>query len=165
MVRIINQFESDSAATSGEETKRMEDSEEVFYQAFGFSLPPKGRRSVLSSKAELSLTIQEVSQLQKASLLQIPAFDEPYFRLRKRDFGVAIIETLLIPGIFLLMAFVIHGKAAAAENLSLSLLATTGVLYLCGFSLFYYLFQQKIRPFFTLRRTGLKFGERFPAKL
>lgn len=165
MAHIINQcIEKDSAVWTNEETKLMQDSEKAFFKAFGFSLPPKERRSVLSTKAELSLTIQEVSQLHKSGLLHCPAFKEPYLRLRKRDFGIAIIETLLISGIFLLMAFVINGKAVVQENVSLTVLLSIGVLYLCGFSLFYYMFQQKILPFFTLRRAGLKFGERFPAK-
>ncbi len=161
---IYKVVEIDTEDFSNEEFKQAKDSERAFFTTFGFSLPPKARQSVLCSKHNLNLTTQDITQLYKAGLLHCPSFEEPYLRLRKRDFAAAIMETLLTPGIFLVVAFVIYGKAASQGSISLTVLFTVGALSTCGFSLFYYLFQQKIRPFFTLLRTGLKFGEQYPAR-
>ncbi len=157
-------IEIDTEDFFNDEFKRLRDSEQAFFNTFGFSLPPKARQSVLSSKHNLNLATQDITQLYKAGLLHCPSFEEPYLRLRKRDFATAIMEILLTPFIFVVLAFVIYGKAASQDNISLTVLFTAGALSICGFSLFYYLFQQKIRPFFTLLRTGLKFGEQYPAR-
>lgn len=136
--------------------------ERLFKSAVGFNANRIQRISILTTKFQLSLSNEDVSRLEKASILKFPAFEEVYLAPKIHMFIFSIFETLLISGIFWLFSFVLFSKAEG--QMSGPLLIVILTFALVGFWMFYRNTYQKVLPYWILKKRGIKFGCVFPGR-
>ncbi len=147
---------------SDEDKKLLED-EQYFKKVFGFSVSREQRLSILTTKNHLNLSNENINKFNKASILKIPAYGEPFLAPKTAMFLYSIFETFLVSGIFMLFSLILMKLAGTSEQMSIFTLSSAFTLALIGFILFYINTNQKILPYITLAKKGVDFGTVFPA--